>query len=146
MTNAAMSKKKKMSRKGLDREFGKPRDKWTVEDLVALVDRRQIELLSLMHVGGDGWLKTLDFVPRNRSHLVDVIEGGERADGSNLFAGTRIKPEASDIVLRPRVESALRLRPLLAPSGRPAPSGSRAYWRQKTARDRSARPPSRSST
>lgn len=106
MTNAAMSEKKKMSRKGLDREIGKPRDKWTVEDLVALVDRRQIELLSLMHVGGDGWLKALDFVPRNRSHLVDVIEGGERADGSNLFAGTRIKPEASDIVLRPRVESA----------------------------------------
>ncbi len=94
------------SRKGLVKEIGKPRDKWTVDDLVAAFERRRIQLLSLMHVGGDGWLKTLDFVPRSNSHLVDIIEGGERADGSNLFRDTRIKAEASDIVLRPRVESA----------------------------------------
>ncbi len=94
------------ARPELVREIGKPRDKWSVDDLVALVERRKIQLVSLMHVGGDGWLKTLDFVPRNRSHLVDIIEGGERADGSNLFRDTRIRPEASDIVLRPRVESA----------------------------------------
>jgi len=94
------------SRKDLVREIGKTRDKWSVDDLVAIVERRQIQLISLMHVGGDGWLKTLDFVPRNTAHLVDIIEGGERADGSNLFRGTRIKPEESDIVLRPRVDSA----------------------------------------
>ncbi len=94
------------SRQGLVGVIGKPRETWSVDDLVALVERRKVQLVSLMHVGGDGWLKTLDFVPRNRTHLVDIIEGGERADGSNLFRGTRIKPEASDIVLRPRVETA----------------------------------------
>ncbi|MFC1639965.1 hypothetical protein ACFL3B_04285 [Gemmatimonadota bacterium] len=106
MSDSKTSVQELKSRQGLVKEIGKPRDKWSVDDLVALVERRQIQLLSLMHVGGDGWLKTLDFVPRNRSHLVDIIEGGERADGSNLFRGTRIKPEASDIVLSPRVESA----------------------------------------
>ena len=106
MSDSAGSAQELKSWQGLDREIGKPRAQWSVDDLVGLVERRQIQLLSLMHVGGDGWLKTLDFVPHNRSHLVEVIEGGERADGSNLFSGTRIKPEASDIVLRPRVESA----------------------------------------
>jgi glutamine synthetase len=59
-----------------------------------------------MHVGGDGWLKTLDFVPQSDDHLRDIIEGGERADGSNLFKGMGIPPGASDIVLRPRVGTA----------------------------------------
>lgn len=93
-------------RTGLVREIDKPRCEWSVDDLVALVEGRGIELLSLMHGGGDGWLKTLDFVPRDRTHLVEVIEHGERVDGSNLFPGTRIKAEASDVVLRPRVETA----------------------------------------
>ncbi|MBW2736400.1 MAG: glutamine synthetase beta-grasp domain-containing protein, partial [Deltaproteobacteria bacterium] len=59
-----------------------------------------------MHVGGDGWLKTLDFVPRSREHLRDVLESGERADGSSIFREMGISTEASDILLRPRVQSA----------------------------------------
>jgi len=59
-----------------------------------------------MHVGGDGWPKTLDFVPRDDSHLRDVLEAGERADGSSLFPGTGIPVDASDIVLRPRLGTA----------------------------------------
>ena len=34
------------------------------------------------------------------------VIGGERADGSSIFAGTGIRAGASDILLRPRVESA----------------------------------------
>jgi glutamine synthetase len=90
----------------LEREFGRPSRDWVIDDLVQLVTARQLQVVSLMHVGSDGWIKTLDFVPRSLSHLRDVLEAGERADGSSIFAGTGIRPGASDILLRPRVGSA----------------------------------------
>lgn len=90
----------------LERIIGKSAASWTFQDLIDLFRSRQMRLVSLMHVGGDGWLKTLDFVPRDESHLRDILEGGERADGSSLFAGHGIRPEASDILLRPRADSA----------------------------------------
>lgn len=80
-----------------------PRD---FDGLVDFVEDRGIRLLTLLHVGGDGWLKALDFVPRDREHLRDVLAGGERADGSSLFRGLGIRAGASDIVLSPRPESA----------------------------------------
>ena len=91
---------------GLERELRKPRDEWSVGDLVDIVRKHEIRVLSLMHVGGDGWLKTLDFVPQNDDHLRDILAGGERADGSSLFKGMGIPPDASDIVLRPRISTA----------------------------------------
>jgi len=90
----------------LERVFARPARDWTVDDLAGLVKAQGIRIVSLMHVGSDGWLKTLDFVPRSEAHLRDVIEGGERADGSNIFAGTGIRAGASDILLRPRLASA----------------------------------------
>ena len=90
----------------LERVFARPAREWTVDDLVGLVKDHHIRIVSLMHVGSDGWLKTLDFVPLSESHLRDVLEGGERADGSSIFAGTGIRAGASDILLRPRVGSA----------------------------------------
>jgi glutamine synthetase len=90
----------------LERIIGKPPAAWTSQDLIELFRSRHLRLVSLMHVGGDGWLKTLDFAPRDLQHLQDIIEGGERADGSSLFAGKGIRAEASDMLLRPRVESA----------------------------------------
>jgi len=90
----------------LERVFARPAREWTVDDLAGLVKAQGIRIVSLMHVGSDGWLKTLDFVPQSESHLRDVIEGGERADGSSIFAGTGIRAGASDILLRPRRSSA----------------------------------------
>jgi glutamine synthetase len=90
----------------LHRQIGKPADEWTAEDLVGVVRDRGISVLSLMHVGGDGWLKTLDFVPRDPGHLADVLLGGERADGSSLFGDLGIPVGASDIVMRPRLSTA----------------------------------------
>ncbi|MFH1681215.1 MAG: glutamine synthetase, partial [Candidatus Eisenbacteria bacterium] len=86
--------------------IGKQPSDWTVDDLIGLFKEQGLRLVSLMHVGGDGWLKTLDFVPRSENHLRDILEGGERADGSSLFRGTGIEVGRSDIVLRPRLESA----------------------------------------
>jgi glutamine synthetase len=95
-----------LPRQGLERQLGKSRQEWSADDLVDLFRQRELRILSLMHVGGDGWLKTLDFVPRSVGHLRDVVQGGERADGSQLFARAGILPLASDIVLRPRIQSA----------------------------------------
>ncbi len=88
----------------LERMLQKPRASWTEDDLIRLVTDRGIRLVTLMHVGGDGWIKTLDFVPESRAHLADILTGGERADGSSLMSG--LTRGASDIVLRPRLETA----------------------------------------
>jgi glutamine synthetase len=106
MTEKIVSKSTAPVILGLENELGKQRLEWTIDDLTDLFASRNIRVLSLMHVGGDGWLKTLDFVPRSVAHLTDIIQGGERADGSSLFPGAGIPPDASDIVLRPRLESA----------------------------------------
>lgn len=91
---------------GLESELAKPRSEWTLDDLVDVVSEQGIRLVSLMHVGGDGWLKTLDFVPQSVDHFRDIVQAGERADGSSLFAGMGIPATASDIVLQPRVQTA----------------------------------------
>jgi glutamine synthetase len=90
----------------LERLIGRPAASWTAEDLVAQASARGVRLVSLMHVGGDGWLKALDFVPRDDAHLRDILHGGERADGSSLFAGLGLEVGASDILLRPRLDTA----------------------------------------
>ncbi|MBS1261105.1 MAG: Glutamine synthetase [Calditrichaeota bacterium] len=90
----------------LERVFGKGSGEWTIDDLLAFVREHGIRLVTLMHVGGDGWLKTLDFVPRDYVHLRNIITAGERADGSSLFGNLGIRTGRSDIVLRPRVETA----------------------------------------
>ncbi|HOC17325.1 MAG TPA: hypothetical protein PKK95_03600 [Vicinamibacterales bacterium] len=90
----------------LSRLIGREPDEWTVDDLVGVVGALGIRLISLMHVGGDGWLKTLDFVPRDVPHLREVLSFGERADGSSLFGGLGVPVTASDLVLRPRLSSA----------------------------------------
>jgi len=90
----------------LERLVAKPRAAWSADDLVRLARELDLKRVSLMHVGGDGWLKVLDFAPRGAAHLRDVLTVGERADGSSLFAGTGIRPEASDVVLQPRLATA----------------------------------------
>lgn len=90
----------------LERLLGKANSAWEIEDLVRLTCDQGVRLISLMHVGGDGWLKTLDFSPRNEAHLRSILSAGERADGSSIFRGMGIRTEASDILLKPRVSSA----------------------------------------
>jgi len=90
----------------LMRLLGRAPDEWTIDDLVALFDDQRLRLVSLLHVGGDGWLKTLDFVPRDRAHVREILAFGERADGSSLFGAHGVAVTASDVVLRPRLSTA----------------------------------------
>ena len=86
--------------------LGRTPASWTADDLVDLVHERHIPLVALMHVGADARLKTLDFAPSDPSHLRDVLLAGERCDGSSLFGSLGIPTRASDITLRPRLETA----------------------------------------
>lgn len=88
----------------LQRALGKPPAEWIVEDLVRVFDQEGLALVTLMHVGGDGSLKALDFAPQGRANLEAILRYGERADGSSLFEGLR--SGASDILLRPRLSTA----------------------------------------
>ena len=88
----------------LEKILGKPPGEWTAEDLARIVDEEDIGLVTLMHVGGDGVLKALDFVPQSRAHLLGILRHGERADGSSLFDG--LPSGASDIRLKPRIATA----------------------------------------
>lgn len=90
----------------LVRLIGKPATDWTLDDLMDLVPAFGIRLVSLMHIGGDGWPKTLDFVPRDLEHLREVLVAGERADGFSLFGDLGIVVGSSDIVVRPRISTA----------------------------------------
>ena len=90
----------------LTREIGLPRTEWTADRLVRWVSDAGIHIVSLMHIAGDGQLKTLDFVPGSESHLRDILQAGERADGSSLFPELAIPAEASDVLLRPRLATA----------------------------------------
>jgi glutamine synthetase len=105
-TATAHSEDRLLPASRLERMIGKPAPDWAVEDLVNVVAGQGIRLVSLIHVGGDGRLKTLDFVPRDPDHLRDVLVAGERADGSSLFGSMGIPAGASDIVVRPRVHRA----------------------------------------
>ncbi len=95
-----------LSARKLTELINKSPDAWTTDDLIGFCRDNDVRMVSLMHVGGDGWLKTLDFVPGDEAHFRNVIAGGERADGSSLFGGSGIEVGASDILLRPRIESA----------------------------------------
>jgi glutamine synthetase len=90
----------------LVRLIGKDQADWTVDDLVGVVAKVGVRVVSLMHVGGDGWLKSLDFVPRDEAHLREVLAFGERADGSSLFGSLGVSVTSSDVVLRPRLATA----------------------------------------
>jgi glutamine synthetase len=90
----------------LERWIGKAPSAWTAEDLVDVIRERKVRILSLLHVGSGGILKTLDFVPRSVAHARDILEGGERADGSNVLPRAGLTAGMSDIVLRPRIDRA----------------------------------------
>jgi glutamine synthetase len=90
----------------LQRLIDRPNADWTVDDLVRVFIESGLRQVSLMHAGGDSTLKVLDFVPRDVDHLRRVLRAGERADGSSLFPGSGIRAGASDIILRPQLESA----------------------------------------
>lgn len=78
----------------------------TKADLVKYCLENKVEVINFHYCGWDGRLKTLNFVIRDEEHLVNILEAGERVDGSSLFPF--IKAGKSDLYVIPRYRTAFR--------------------------------------
>ncbi len=82
----------------------KPAEDFTKKDLIKFIAANGIKMLNFRYIGGDGRLKTLNFVINSRSHLDQILSTGERVDGSSLFPF--IGASSSDLYVVPRYRTA----------------------------------------
>lgn len=84
--------------------LNKPSSEFTKADLVKYIVDHNIEMVNFRYVGGDGRLKTLNFVISSIDHLNSILTTGERVDGSSLFPF--IQAGSSDLYVVPRYRTA----------------------------------------
>ncbi|MBN2658467.1 MAG: glutamine synthetase [Spirochaetales bacterium] len=88
----------------ISKYLGKPAAEFTKADIIKYMSENSIEMLNFRYVGGDGKLKTLNFVVNDHDYLEEILTTGERVDGSSLF--THIDAESSDLYVVPRYRTA----------------------------------------
>jgi glutamine synthetase len=86
------------------RFLGKPSEEFTKQDLIKFIEHNEIEMINFRHVGGDGRLKTLNFIITSREQVDRLLSMGERVDGSSLFP--YIDSASSDLYIIPRYKTA----------------------------------------
>lgn len=74
------------------------------EETLKYISNNNIRILNLCHFPEDGKLKTLSFSITNAERISEILEMGERVDGSNLFSF--VEPEKSDIYITPDIKRA----------------------------------------
>lgn len=77
---------------------------FTREDIVAVVTEFNVQMINLNYVGADGRLKKLSFAIQGEDHLREVLDWGERVDGSSLIP--YIDPGKSDLYVIPKFRTA----------------------------------------
>ena len=82
----------------------KPRASFTKADIKAFILEQGIRHVNFMYAGGDGRLKTLNFILNDEAYLDEILSCGERVDGSSLFS--YIEASSSDLYVVPRFSSA----------------------------------------
>ena len=82
----------------------KPSDDFTKDDIIRYIETNQIKMVNFMYPGGDGKLKTLNFVINDKDYLETVLSCGERVDGRSLFSF--VKAGSSDLYVLPRFSTA----------------------------------------
>ncbi len=82
----------------------KPRAAFTKADIKKFIKAQGIRHVNFMYPGGDGRLKTLNFVLNDEAYLDEILSCGERVDGSSLFS--YIEASSSDLYVVPRFSSA----------------------------------------
>ncbi|MEG1934720.1 MAG: glutamine synthetase, partial [Rikenellaceae bacterium] len=65
--------------------FDKPASQFTKQDIIDYIIEEEIQMVDFRYVGGDGRLKTLNFVINDLDYLNTILSCGERVDGSSLF-------------------------------------------------------------
>ncbi|MBI4834977.1 MAG: glutamine synthetase [Planctomycetes bacterium] len=84
--------------------LNKKPENFTKSDLIRFIDKNNIRMLNFRYVGGDGKLKTLNFVVTDKAKLDLLLSAGERVDGSSLFP--YIDAGSSDLYVIPRYKTA----------------------------------------
>ncbi len=74
------------------------------DDIAKFIAENEFKILNLCHIPEDGRLKTLSFNATDQKKIYEILEYGERVDGSNLFSF--IEPGKSDIYIKPRLDTA----------------------------------------
>lgn len=72
------------------------------DDLVKFITKNDFKILNLCHIPEDGRLRTVSFSTRNEARVSEILEHGERVDGSSLFSS--IEPASSDLYVVPRFD------------------------------------------
>jgi len=70
-------------------------------EILRFISENNIKILNLCHIPEDGKLKTLSFYAENKDKVLEILEFGERVDGSNLFSF--IDTDKSDIYITPKI-------------------------------------------
>lgn len=84
--------------------LGKPSSSFTKEDIISYVEGNGIKMINFRYVGGDGRLKTLNFIISSKKHLDTLLSTGERVDGSSLFS--YVESGKSDLYVVPKYKTA----------------------------------------
>lgn len=100
----SMSTNFSLSPNPLVKFLNKPQQEFTRDDIMQYIEEQHIEMLNFRYVGGDGRLKTLNFVVSSHEQLIEVLSSGERVDGSSLFP--YIEANNSDLYVIPRFRTA----------------------------------------
>jgi len=74
------------------------------KDVAKFISEKDIKILNLCHIPEDGRLKTLSFTASDEKRVLQILEFGERVDGSSLFS--YIDPKKSDIYIMPKLDTA----------------------------------------
>ncbi len=74
------------------------------EEIASFISDNAVRILNLCHIPEDGRLKTLSFTATNNEKVDEVLDLGERVDGSSLFSF--LQPGMSDIYIMPRFDRA----------------------------------------
>jgi glutamine synthetase len=83
----------------------KPREEFTREDLVKIIETREIERIVFHYTALDGKYKELKIPVANRAQAERILADGERVDGSSLFRGM-VDTAVSDLYVVPVYKSA----------------------------------------
>ena len=79
---------------------GKPREEFSRDDLLGVIESQGIERVTFHYTGLDGKLKELRLPVTDRRQAERILSGGERVDGSSLFRGI-VDAAVSDLYVVP---------------------------------------------
>lgn len=83
----------------------KPREEFIRQDLIKVIEEKQIERITLHYTALDGKLKELKLPFANRYQAERILADGERVDGSSLFKGM-VDVAISDLYVVPVYKTA----------------------------------------